>query len=74
MIEVATGNNKNIASVRRTGSMRDAATAETETFDEMAALVSMLFGALLVCPVQRYREDLFHAAVKPAITFLISKI
>ncbi len=45
VVEVATENNKNIASVRFTGSMRGAATAGTETINEIAALVSLLFGA-----------------------------
>ena len=45
VVEVVTENNKNIASVRFTGSMRDAATASTETFDEIWHLEKPLDGA-----------------------------
>jgi len=45
VVEVVTENNKNIASVRFTGSMRDAATAATETFDEIWHLEKPLDGA-----------------------------
>jgi len=45
VVEVVTENNKNIASVRFTGSMRDAATAATESFDEVWHLEKPLDGA-----------------------------
>ena len=45
VVEVVTENNKNIASVRFTGSMRDAATFATETFDEIWHLEKPLDGA-----------------------------
>lgn len=45
VVEVVTENNKNIASVRFSGSMRDAATTVTETFDEIWHLEKPLDGA-----------------------------
>jgi predicted lipid-binding transport protein (Tim44 family) len=45
VVEVVTENDKNIASVQFTGSMRNAATAEMETFDEIWHLEKPLNGA-----------------------------
>ena len=45
VVEVVSENNKHIASVRYTGSMRDSANATTETFDEIWHLEKPLDGS-----------------------------